>query len=519
MLKKYSHSCDNYLDKQRDLRPYYIFGFFRYGTQLLVFPSFDLKKGNFITTYTNYKAGIKRTAQIATILAIVPLYIISCAADASRKQPSLFDTNSSLLSKKYTHAEISSLEQNFTNNPQQYSQQYGNLLIWQIHQKWADFALELGRVNELKDNIDAKEAPGLKRIYEGLKKTNIKMLKANDQHLLNIMMEKGTESMRDFFLFAMNDGKGSLLEQYRKDVTQRKDALLENIAQFNPRLSDELKYVPVVKNGREFSVLEALEDILNLKQIATPQNLTNLSDYFRVGIPGSREFCTPLYALVALAEKGEFSKENNPLNYNWLEIVKKASNDMKGWNHLTAQEMKKILNHPVYANLWVKKNLTYNLNYFKEFMDFEDIFDKKAGVCVHYSYAVTEPSRASGWKNVKDFWVMFEQSRGPSPIGLVVSTIKLTSKNIRNDIIYGLTNFDYKKIKERLDRTGKPLYWILMDNNDFRIRGPYHDLPKLANDLSYEWAQGNWIFYRFRTDGSPMSRPIDNNNIYNPKNR
>ena len=62
---------------------------------------------------------------IKILLIVVPLAFAGCAT--AIKQPSLFDTNPTLLTKQYTPNEIKEIEQGFKTNPLQYSQELGNL--------------------------------------------------------------------------------------------------------------------------------------------------------------------------------------------------------------------------------------------------------------------------------------------------------------------------------------------------------------------------------------------------------
>jgi len=98
-------------------------------------------------------------------------FSFGCAT--ATKQPSIFQTNPSLLTKQYTPDQITTIQQNFETNPAQYSQELGDLLLWQMHQKSPEFALEFAQTPELNDGIDQKEASAMMSIYNLIKDLDI----------------------------------------------------------------------------------------------------------------------------------------------------------------------------------------------------------------------------------------------------------------------------------------------------------------------------------------------------------
>ena len=99
---------------------------------------------------------------ILRMLLIVTALAFAAGCATATKQPSLYDTQPDLLTKQYTLGEIKAIEQNFNANPLQYSQQLGNLLLWQMHQKSPQFALEFAQTPELNDGINEKNISELK---------------------------------------------------------------------------------------------------------------------------------------------------------------------------------------------------------------------------------------------------------------------------------------------------------------------------------------------------------------------
>jgi len=79
-------------------------------------------------------AGVlERTMSVGRrMLLIVAFLAFAAGCATATKQPSLYDTQPDLLTKQYSADQITTIEQNFNANPLQYSQQLGNLLLWQM---------------------------------------------------------------------------------------------------------------------------------------------------------------------------------------------------------------------------------------------------------------------------------------------------------------------------------------------------------------------------------------------------
>lgn len=120
-------------------------------------------------------AGVlERTMSVGRrMLLIVAFLAFAAGCATATKQPSLYDTQPDLLTKQYSADQIKAIEQNFNVNPLQYSQQLGNLMLWQMHQKSPQFALEFAQTPELNDGINKQEARAMTSIYNLIKHLKI----------------------------------------------------------------------------------------------------------------------------------------------------------------------------------------------------------------------------------------------------------------------------------------------------------------------------------------------------------
>lgn len=131
------------------------------------------------------------------------LLFLSCAVPT--RQPSYFDKHPNVLKKQYTTDEIAALEKNLEANPLQYSQAVGDLLLWQMHQKSPEFALEFAQTPEIADGIDAQEVKAMRSIYglvEGITiSSNLFKQRAYDEkgvHYFTLEWKGNTETKSDF---------------------------------------------------------------------------------------------------------------------------------------------------------------------------------------------------------------------------------------------------------------------------------------------------------------------------------
>jgi len=88
----------------------------------------------------NKRKTLPEISVIFLFLSSLLLLLYNCTAT---NRLSYFDKNPALLIKKYTSPEIKEIKNNFEANPLQYSQQMGDLLLWQMYQKSPEFALEI----------------------------------------------------------------------------------------------------------------------------------------------------------------------------------------------------------------------------------------------------------------------------------------------------------------------------------------------------------------------------------------
>ena len=105
------------------------------------------------------------------ILQILLTLLIGCVTP--KKLPSVFDANPDFIDKRFTQNEIANIQIKFKTNPDQYSQEYGNLILWQMHQKSPELGSELSKIPELSNGISPEEAKAIFSIYKLIKNLNI----------------------------------------------------------------------------------------------------------------------------------------------------------------------------------------------------------------------------------------------------------------------------------------------------------------------------------------------------------
>lgn len=120
---------------------------------------------------TNMHAGVLKAvlALRQRILFMVSVLGLVAGCATATKQPSVFNADPDLLTKQYTADEISRIQKNFEANPVQYSQELGNLFLWQIHNENSAFGRQLAELPDLNDGIDPKEDEALRTIHEYIK--------------------------------------------------------------------------------------------------------------------------------------------------------------------------------------------------------------------------------------------------------------------------------------------------------------------------------------------------------------
>jgi hypothetical protein len=102
---------------------------------------------------------------------LLGLTFLGCAT--LTKKHNLFDAYPDLVKMHYTPVEIQKTNNNFETNPSNYSQELGILILWQMYQKYSEFAMEFAQIPELNNGIDTKEAMAMASIYSLIKNLNI----------------------------------------------------------------------------------------------------------------------------------------------------------------------------------------------------------------------------------------------------------------------------------------------------------------------------------------------------------
>lgn len=104
-------------------------------------------------------------------------------------------------------------------------------------------------------------------------------------------------------------------------------AVLNELAQTNPLLVNELGKLPELQDGVSESEMSALSDIVELYK-SDPANFVNVfNEMYKVGLPEYRKYCSPLQALYWLAEDNEINISDNLLSdYSLRKLLKKAWN-------------------------------------------------------------------------------------------------------------------------------------------------------------------------------------------------
>ena len=105
------------------------------------------------------------------IAFVFTILFFSCAVPT--RQPSYFDKRPNVLKTQYKPEEAAAIEKNFKVNPQQHSKEYGNLILWRMHQKSPEFALEFAQTPEVVDGVNAQEAKAIGSIYGLIKEIDI----------------------------------------------------------------------------------------------------------------------------------------------------------------------------------------------------------------------------------------------------------------------------------------------------------------------------------------------------------
>lgn len=115
------------------------------------------------------------------------------------------------------------------------------------------------------------------------------------------------------------------------------------------------------------SETKALENIVNLYNLDKGRLNEAFQRMYQVGIPEVREYCSPLQALLWIAEKEKFDESNNPLSYygdtnigRIILLVEKAWGDMEGPRWKDIHEVAARLNSPELLDFYIDKNIEFS---------------------------------------------------------------------------------------------------------------------------------------------------------------
>ena len=377
---------------------------------------------------TNMRAGVLETAMALSkrILFMVSALALVFGCATATKQPSLFQTNPALLTRQYTPVQISLIHQNFKANPVQYSQELGDLLLWQMHKKRPEFALEFAQTPELNDGIDQKEAKAIKNIYDLIKDLDIPPDLFTETHKPRdidkiIMRWKGnSDAKSDWSGHFYQSPGGKILDAKPIDFEQAEDQIDHKRLAENGELKwksmsasgDEdgikitLKYPrggkimfdinhqlllsftkteTVVNPFIQFDEKNGLEGTLTINEDLERKLPTEICALRDIVLAGENDYrySAPLQALLWAYIDGKFKENDNPLkDYRGiLDFIKPSWGDMKGPKWKKFEDVAERVNTIELFNYWVNNTITYGdpaLGYTKTA---EKTFKDKKGDC------------------------------------------------------------------------------------------------------------------------------------------
>jgi len=129
-----------------------------------------------------------------------------------------------------------------------------------------------------------------------------------------------------------------------------------------------------------------LENIARLKDISTPKQKGNLSDWLEMGPENKNLPNTDLRLLVLLAGKEEFNEKNNPLKYKGLDLFKKYFKKRVVGKEIWKDPDKAtdFLNHPKYIDAYQKLHFRYIKDTIDKAQSPHKTFKNKGGDCEDY---------------------------------------------------------------------------------------------------------------------------------------
>jgi hypothetical protein len=145
--------------------------------------------------------------------------------------------------------------------------------------------------------------------------------------------------------------------------------VLNELAQANPLLGNELGKLPELQDGISETEMSALGDIVELYK-SDPANFVNVfNEMYKVGLPKSRKYCSPLQALYWLVEDGKIDTFHTQIEDYSLNKLLYASWDfnepdknIERWSDFNSVTDRlnapKLLNFYINGNIYYKKNRT-----------------------------------------------------------------------------------------------------------------------------------------------------------------
>jgi len=102
-------------------------------------------------------------------------------------------------------------------------------------------------------------------------------------------------------------------------------SILAEISSQNPLVAIELGKLPELQDGVTSEERKALEDVAQIYNTNPDVFNEAFEQMYRVGLPETRRYCSPLQALFWLAEDDELNEQNDPLiNYSLENLLNSA---------------------------------------------------------------------------------------------------------------------------------------------------------------------------------------------------
>jgi len=365
------------------------------------------------------------------------------AGCAGSKIPTLYDTNPALLSKQYTVEEIAKIEQKFSENPKQYAQEMGNLILWRMYKKNSEFAREFVQTPELREGLDENKAKALVSIYHLIKDRDIPANLFEDEGLdepvHQVMMEWSgnvksnwsgtiylrksgnlTEKILDVKPIEFEQGEDEMdQESWRKtgNVSWKSVAGQGDTDGIAFRLTFPLHKkidVKVNKKGLGFSLADlSAQDLVfdqkeglngtlvvkNVHKTKFSKELLALKDMVLAG-KGDQRFSAPLQALLWGYMDGYFRDGDNPFKnyYGPLDFVKPIWGKMEGHRWEDFETVTSRLNLPELVDYYefMKFKYVYSVNRGEDTLAVT-IFKEGKGSCGHYASFAKYCLRKAGY--------------------------------------------------------------------------------------------------------------------------